>query len=314
MLNWSIPLVATMGALALLTAGCSSTDEEQRGAQENASEEVIGADPNAIATASPSTSSSSSNKKKSSSDSGDNDEDDDDDGDITTNDLDDVAEDFDDIAADDILDIAGVGFYPDNIIDCGATYSATPIIVTNTTSSVQTYSVTVNKQLANQLAFFPDWTNMPESADSGCSDIYSGQASSQSVTVQPGETAVSGIGAGGGQWNDLENNHNVAIGAGGSAWYDFWLHEGAKGGFKNLELNYSGTGGTNSSQNVQSGLFNVMECAEVKKGAETYYAVTNEIISGYTDNNANAWTFNQNEPICFGFLDTDSSTPYPTAS
>ncbi|MCB0919390.1 MAG: hypothetical protein KDC39_12585 [Actinobacteria bacterium] len=201
----------------------------------------------------------------------------------------------------DELDIL-TGGYPDSIIDCGSTMSVNSVLVYNQTDAPQTYSVTVNKQLANELVFYPE-VSSAQGVSSGCQDIYSGSASTQTVTVQPGDAVQSAIIAGGGQWNDLDNNHNVAIGAGGQAWYDFWLHEGAKNNFKNLELNYSNTGGTNPSQNVQSGLFNVMQCTT--DGSQV--AVSNSIISTYTSNNANAWTFNQNEPLCFAFLNPTSS-------
>lgn len=188
------------------------------------------------------------------------------------------------------------GGYPDDIIDCGSAFSLNPVLFANTTSSPQTVSVTINAQLANELAFAPEASTFM-GVSSGCDAIYSGQASTQTVTIPPGQTAASAIAAGGGQWNDLDNNHNVAIGAGGKQWYDFWLHEGATNNFENLELNYNGTGGTNPSQNVQPGLFNVMAC-DTSNGN---LAVTNQIISPYPGG-ANVWTFNQNDPICFAFL------------
>lgn len=110
----------------------------------------------------------------------------------------------------DELDIL-TGGYPDSIIDCGSTMSVNSVLVYNQTDAPQTYSVTVNKQLANELVFYPE-VSSAQGVSSGCQDIYSGSASTQTVTVQPGDAVQSAIIAGGGQWNDLDNNHNVAIG------------------------------------------------------------------------------------------------------
>ena len=202
----------------------------------------------------------------------------------------------------------------DDTTDCdwGAT-SLNPIVVANTYSTAQTFSITINTELANNLNFIPYSPGASISQMTGCSlsKMYAG---TQYVTVPAGAPSntnlmvVGWIAAGGGQFPTNTGSHNVAIGAGGTQWYDFWLHQsGLTGGYNNLELNYSNTGGTDPSQNLQTGLFNGLDCTANSAG-NINLTSPNQLTTPFTSNNANAWTFNLNQPLCFGFLQPNSAS------
>lgn len=204
----------------------------------------------------------------------------------------------------------------DDTSDCdwGST-SLNPVAVVNTYPTEMPLSITINDTLANNLNFFPASNNGGSSSGlSGCtlSSMYAG---TQSVSVTPGSTdqpsftVIGWIAAGGGEFGaGVTNSHNVAIGAGGTQWYDFWFHQDTMtNGFENLELNYSGTGGTDPSQNVQTGLFNGLDCSANSAGNISLTS-PNQLTTPYTSDNPNAWTFGMNQPLCFGFLQPNSAS------
>ena len=204
----------------------------------------------------------------------------------------------------------------DDTSDCnwGST-SINPVAVVNTYTTAQTLSVTINPDLANNLNFYAASSNGGTSAGlTGCtlSSMYAG---TQYVTVPAGApgapsfTVVGWVAAGGGQFGaGVGTSHNVAIGAGGTAWYDFWFHQNTlTNGFQNLELNYSNTGGTDPSQNVQTGLFNGLDCSANSAG-NISLTQPNTLTTPFTNDNANAWTYGLNQPLCFGFLQPNSAS------
>jgi PBP1b-binding outer membrane lipoprotein LpoB len=218
------------------------------------------------------------------------------------------------------------GTYDDDISDCdwGQT-SINPIAVVNTYTTSQTFSVTINQDLANNLNFFSAASNGGTSSGiNGCS-LSSEYAGTQYVTVPAGTpeaasfTVVGWIAAGGGQSSaGAFDSHNVAIGAGGSQWYDFDLNEDSlNNGFEALALSYGNTGGTDPSQNVQTGLFNVLDCSANSSG-NISLAVPNTLWTPYSGYGDNVWTtsntgmFSLNQPICFGFLQPNSFSPSPS--
>lgn len=216
-----------------------------------------------------------------------------------------------------VLGVLGVGAptygdYDTTDCDWGAT-SLNPIAVVNTYPTAQTFSITINQNLANNLNFIPYSPNQSISQMTGCS-ISKEYAGTQYVTVPAGSPTNSSlmvigwIAAGGGEFNAGTGSHNVAIGAGGTQWYDFWLHNNdLNNGFENLELNYSNTGGTDPSQNVQTGLFNGLDCTSNSSGNISLTS-PNSLTTPFTSNNPNAWTFNLNQPLCFGFLQPGSAS------
>jgi hypothetical protein len=211
--------------------------------------------------------------------------------------------------------VLGVSTYgDDDTTDCNwGSNSLNPIAVVNTYPTPMTFSITINTELAGNLNFFTASNNGGSSAGiTGCT-LSSQYAGTQTVTVpaagsSPSFTVVGWIAAGGGQFSTNTGSHNVAIGAGGQQWYDFWLHQnGLTGGYDNLELNYSNTGGTDAAQNVQTGLFNGLDCSANSAGNVSLTS-PNQLTTPFTKDNANAWTFYMNQPLCFGFLQPNSAS------
>jgi hypothetical protein len=198
----------------------------------------------------------------------------------------------------DALDIL-TGGYPDGTSDCSDATSLTPIVVVNTQDQDLSFSITINPGLQNQV----NWYQAPYdgAALTGC-NILQGSTDTWDVTV-PANGSVNGfLLAGGGQWNIIETSSSTAIGAGGSQWYDFALSLGADNGFKDFQLQYQGTGGTDASQNVQTGLFNVVGCDVSGSGSsETVTVEPSVIVSTYQAKSDNQPTYGRNAPICFAF-------------
>jgi hypothetical protein len=206
--------------------------------------------------------------------------------------------------------VVGTATYgDDDTLDCddGAT-SINPVAVVNTYPDVQTLSITINDNLANNLNFISLAANDGSSAGlTGCT-LDSEYAGTQTVSAPPGFNVVGWVVAGGAEFNAGTGSHNLAIGAGGQQWYDFWLHENIMtNGYDNLELNYSNTGGTDASQNLQTGLFNGLDCSANSDG-NINLTSPNTLTTPFTSDNANAWTFNLNQPLCFGFLQPNSAS------
>lgn len=218
------------------------------------------------------------------------------------------------------------GTYDDDTSDCdwGQT-SINPVTIVNTYDSPQTFSVTINEKLANNLNFFSAASvGGTMSGITGCS-LSSEYAGTQYVTAPAATpdgasfTVVGWIAAGGGQFSaGAFDSHNVAIGAGGSQWYDFDLNEDSlNNGFEALALSYGNTGGTDPSQNVQTGLFNVLGCSANSDGTISLPAPStlSTPYSGYGDNvwtTSNTGMFSLNQPICFGFLQPNSFSLSPS--
>lgn len=200
-----------------------------------------------------------------------------------------------------LLSISLTG-YPDVTVGCTEKVGVNPVLIANTTSEPQTVYFTVPSELTNDVF----WGPASEMAGwQGC-PAYGGDVSQAPITIPAGQTWVGGIAAGGllGPDTNLEGQqHNLEIGGGDNGqWYDFWLHLGINNGFDNWELNYSNTGGTDPSQNLQAGLFNVMECSPTSASPGDQIGITNTIVSNFTSNAPNAYTYNNNMPICFAFL------------
>ena len=200
--------------------------------------------------------------------------------------------------------------------DCGSSStSLNPVAVVNTYTTPQQISITIGTVLSNNLNFFPAAPNGGTIPNLPSCDISPSNVGTQIVTVPAGApdapsfTVVGWIAAGGQAIAPgVSASHNIAIGAGGQQWYDYWLHQSAKGtNFKNLELNYSNTGGTDPSQNLQTGLFNGLDCSS-NENKNIFLTSPNTLTTPFTSNNANAWTFNYDQPICFGFLQPNSAS------
>jgi hypothetical protein len=203
----------------------------------------------------------------------------------------------------DTLDVI-TGGYPTSLGGCVGTLGYNPVYITNTTDVPQTVTYTINSELGDvvTVAGASVIQSIPD-----CNSVGGDAVNNAQLTIPPGQTWYGGVLAAGqngpGTWLN-DSDRNLAIGGGdNNQWYDFWLHTDANQGFQNWELNYSNTGGTDPSQNLQAGLFNVMECSsDTGGGADTQYTISNTIASPYSSNAPNAWTYNNNDPICLAFL------------
>lgn len=199
------------------------------------------------------------------------------------------------------------GGYPDVTESCAGTVGFNPIIITNTTDQDQVVNYTINTALGNNIYIAGASEMQSATLFDDCGGYGSNTGNSIQLTIPAGQTWSGGMMAGGadGPGTGLNTNadHNLAIGGGSNnQWYDFWLHEsGINQSFENWELNYNNTGGTDPSQNLQAGLFNVVQCSPTTGSAGTQFSVTDTIISTYPGS-SNAWTFNNNDAICFAFL------------
>lgn len=199
---------------------------------------------------------------------------------------------------------------------CGSdSTSLNPIAVVNTYTTPQQISITINTVLSNNLNFIPAAPSGGNPTFPASCAISPSHVDTQTVTVPAGApdtpsfTVVGWIAAGGQAIAPgVTASHNLAIGAGGQQWYDYWLHQSTTGSdFKNLELNYSNTGGTDPSRNLQTGLFNGLDCSS-NQNKNIFLTFPNTLTTPFTSDNANAWTFNLNQPICFGFLQPNSAS------
>ena len=200
--------------------------------------------------------------------------------------------------------------FDDDISDCGqagdkTVTTMTPVLVANTYNTPQTFSLTINPTLSGNAMWVPAGETTSNSTFVGCNigKIKQGAQTTFDVAVPAGQTMIAGYliaGAGETGTNNEGQDNNLSIGAGGTQWYDFWLHtKGLTFSFQNFELNYSNTGGTDPSQNLQTGLFNGIDCTS--DGSSVTVNNPPTLTTPY-GSNANAWTFNENQPICFAFL------------
>lgn len=213
------------------------------------------------------------------------------------------------------------GGYPDVIASCDQNgIGANPVVIVNNTGTEQWFNVTDNSTLANQVLIVP----LPPPGSTvvdGCPG--SGVFASQAVSVAPGATVAALLLSGGYQGPNSQlmgDEHNLSIGGGqggNTQWYDLWLHLGGTNNFENWELGYSNTGGLNnapgsSEENTQPGLFNAVQCSASGSGTSQSITIDNTIITPW-GSNSNRWQYNNNDPICFGFFDSDANVAQAAA-
>jgi len=201
--------------------------------------------------------------------------------------------------------------YPDVTSSCNGNVSGNPVVIVNNTDQEQWFNVTDNTDLANNLSFY----SLEQGATMSCansSPVQNGNA----YSVGAGQTIAVGMAAGGyagPDTNITSQNHNLSIGGGQSGnnqWYDLWLALSATHSFERWELGYEGTGGLDSSDNTQAGLFNAVQCsADTSQAGSATIAVSNTIITS-NGSNQNAYEYTSGEPICFGFFDSDAQVTY----
>lgn len=199
--------------------------------------------------------------------------------------------------------------YPDTVSGCTNTPGLNEIYIANPTPYDQTFTVTDNQYLANNLTFYSAGEESPSCANN--SPIQN----QNTYTVPAGKVWSIGVAAGGYQGSDTfmeGQQHNLSIGGGSdpSSWYDLYLSTGLNSAYQHWELGYTYTGGlnvdngTNTYWNTQqgspapAGLFNGVACSESGNGVQ----MTSQIITPYQNDAQNAWEFTSGDPICFAFI------------
>jgi hypothetical protein len=183
---------------------------------------------------------------------------------------------------------------------CGNGVSAFPFIVTNTTSGARIGSITVGTGINGAVGVASSLANV-NCNGSNASLQY------QNFTVNPGETEVLWISVGApvGGGNAGTGSHNIAIGGNesgsGSPWYDFAVslnNAGAfQGGntFNSMQVQYDGTGGTDTATNEQS-LFNIVPCNS------TGTAPATGVLTPYSSGWTSGPTYQANQAVCAAWL------------
>lgn len=117
--------------------------------------------------------------------------------------------------------------YPDVTSSCKGTAGVNTFVVVNNTPIDQSFTVTDNSRLANNMTFYPVWeTDIDETNCANGSPLQS----SANYNVPAGKTLALNVAAGGYTGPDSfmsGQEHNLSIGGGGNPteWYDLWFSE-----------------------------------------------------------------------------------------
>lgn len=188
-----------------------------------------------------------------------------------------------------------------------------PILISNASEVPQTGSITVNDNLAANVGVYATQAAMVAAAPPCEGTENAGQGYSLNFTVQPGETAVYWAWLGGVDSNDYLGSQDIAIGGlpsgtPGASWYDFQLNLTALLGFGSMQVQYSGTGGTDMRTSGQNN-FNVIPCwqqdGNVNPGVGT--------LTPYSAGNATGPTYGSGDPVCLAWLPEGYMTSFTNA-
>lgn len=196
---------------------------------------------------------------------------------------------------------APVQGWSNGTITCDNGVSVFPFIVTNTQSVAQTGSITVGEGIDAGGVQVSTWRGGVNCNGTGPS------INNQNFTLNPGQTQVYwmsvGIPSGGGKAGT--GSHNIAIGGGASgsraSWYDFAVSLNGAGAFSggttfsSMQVQYDGTGGTDSATNHQN-MFNIVACNA--SGTAPASGVLTPYSSGWTSGP----TYTANQAVCAAWL------------
>lgn len=203
--------------------------------------------------------------------------------------------------------------------ECGSD-STFPVLVTNATGVTQTGSITVPEGLSAQVGVFDSYAAIvdslywnPEATDCNASrpELMSAPEYQYNFTVPPGQTEVFWMGIGGVDYNLIGNSHSFGVGGlpsgtPGASWYDFYVSLNVIESFSNLNIAYSGTGGTNTDNN-QNG-FNIVQCSTVNGNLNP----TGSILTPFSASTNNSLNYGTNQPICMGWAPVGTMVPAQT--
>ena len=215
--------------------------------------------------------------------------------------------------------LAGIGGWEPVPNECGS-YSSFPVLVTNATGKSQTGSITVPEGLAAQVGVYDSYAAISDSLywnpeATGCNpnrpELMSAPEYQYNFTVPAGQTQVFWMGLGGVDYNLIGNSHSFGVGGlpsgtPGASWYDLYLSLNAIESFNNLNIAYSGTGGTNTDNN-QNG-FNIVQCSTAGGNLNP----TGSILTPYSASTNNSLNYGRNQPICMGWAPVGTMVPVQT--
>jgi len=212
--------------------------------------------------------------------------------------------------------LAGIGGWEPVPNECGS-YSSFPVLVTNATGQSQTGSITVPEGLAAQVGVYDSYAAITDSlywdpTATECNpnrpELMSAPEYQYNFTVPAGQTQVFWMGLGGVDYNLIGNSHSFGVGGlpsgtPGASWYDFYLSLNAIESFNNLNIAYSGTGGTNTDNN-QNG-FNIVQCSTAGGNLNP----TGSILTPFSASTNNSLNYGRNQPICMGWAPVGTMVP-----
>jgi hypothetical protein len=212
--------------------------------------------------------------------------------------------------------LAGIGGWEPVPNECGS-YSTFPVLVSNATGVTQTGSITVPEGLSAQVGVYNSyaaisdslyWNPVAASCNPNRPELMSAPEYQYNFTVPAGQTQVFWMGLGGVDYNLIGNSHSFGVGglpsgASGASWYDFYLSLNAIESFTNLNIAYSGTGGTNTD-NHQNG-FNIVQCSTAGGNLNP----TGSILTPFSSGTNNSLNYGRNQPICMGWVPVGTMVP-----
>jgi hypothetical protein len=189
--------------------------------------------------------------------------------------------------------------------------------VTNATGQSQTGSITVPEGLAAQVGVYDSYAAISDSLywnpdATGCNpdrpELMSAPEYQYNFTVPAGQTKVFWMGLGGVDYNLIGNSHSFGVGGlpsgtPGASWYDFYLSLNAIESFTNLNIAYSGTGGTNTDNNQKG--FNIVQCSTAGGNLNP----TGSILTPFSASTNNSLNYGRNQPICMGWAPVGTMVP-----
>lgn len=178
-----------------------------------------------------------------------------------------------------------------------------PVLMTNATSSPQTYTWTVSGDLAEQVEVDPSQSaNCPSRTGTGDWQ-QDGTGYVYSETVQPGETVSFDVLFGGVDENLIGDSNTFEVSGipNGPSWYDMQLDLNLDGSFKLLYAYYENTGGTGAN-NGQNG-FNIVQCSPstLPSSGSVNVFPTPVVLTPYTTS-VGGVNFGWSQPLCFAWL------------
>ena len=195
--------------------------------------------------------------------------------------------------------LGGVSGWSPSTNVCG-TGNLIPIVIGNTTDSLQTASITVAEGTAANVQVFTSLAAAQNAQGCGRAENMTAPGYSLNFSVAPQSTNVYYAMLGGVDYNAIGDSHNIAFGGLPSntpsqGWYNLELSLTATESFNGLQANYEGTGGTNGSNQAN---FNLVACNTANNAVN----LTDNILTPYSVGDTNGPSYGWGAPICAAWL------------